>query len=200
MHETAEELLHLLTRCVRLLTREQVEDLRMTHASERVVAAGLALRVRVRCSPRLQLHAPLIAWEPGMRCPNFSQCSYCARSRWYESARPTVAYVASARGGAVFGGRGGPLKNPLQATHDVHVAEVLMQLKRTDADLAADWIGEDAMDLYPQLRDGRRPDAMILHSNGAVRRAIEFCGHYTKQTIADFHRHCSNRGWAYDLW
>lgn len=198
---TSAELLHTLTHCVRLLTARQLAGEGCLRLAEKLASAGLLTRCIVRCGPLLVLQAPLASWEPGQLPPHFHTCAYRARIRGRGHVGPTTAFLASNRAAAVMGGRGGPLKNPLQATHDVHVAEVFLVLRRTSPHLASRWVGEDALPRTKRFRREQRPDAAIVDADGRVQQVTEFIGaSYGPHRLVAIHQHCAKRGWRYDLW
>ena len=154
-------------------------------------------------SPRLpRLAGPLHLWSPGGAQPDFGRIAYRARVRWRGPVRTVRAYVATVRAGDLFGGRGGPLKNPLQAAHDAALASVFLVLRHRHPELAARWIGEDALALEVGIRRGERfPDATIRDGGGRPVLAVEFVGaSYSKKRIAGFHADCEAKGLPYMLW
>jgi hypothetical protein len=163
-------------------------------------ARRLIDRLPVLAAPLLVLERPLHVWEPGRPEPNCQAVSYLAQTRWSGAVRPTWAYFATREAADVFGGRGGLIKNPLQATHDLHVTQCFLRLRKTSPQEAQQWIGEDAI-ASPELRRwSRLPDALLFDSTRGPLRAIEFIGQYSPSRICSFHRFCAERQLPYEMW
>jgi hypothetical protein len=114
--------------------------------------------------------------------------------------RRTTVYIATRKAANQFGGRlRGAIKYDLQAPHDLGVAQVYLQLLRTDPRAAECWVGEDILRL--SRRRQKLPDAAI--TDGPDKRiftAIEFGGAYDAERLRGFHRHCAAPKLPYQLW
>ena len=98
-----------------------------------------------------------------------------------------------------YGGRrSGELKHPLQATHDLGVAQIWLQLQATATAWADAWRGED---ILAHTRRGEKcPDAFIVNEQQEVFCVIEFGGAYSAQRVREFHEDCVERNLPYQLW
>lgn len=161
-------------------------------------AAGLVLTARVQARPLLDLTGPLICWEPGGPEPDFGRVSYRLKARWREPPVTTTVYLAGRRAAHLFGGSGGRLDYPLQATHDLHVAAIYARLAETDPARLERWRGEET--LRRGRKRGKIPDAVLVDDRGRPTRAIEFGGSYGPARVRVFHRVCANARLAYELW
>lgn len=198
---TRTDLLDMLTRRVRLITEREVGEQGrrrlMTLRSE-----GWVEEIRVRSPPLPKLEEPLGYWMPGRAKPDLGRIAYRARTRWHGPARSIRAFIATARAGDLLGGRGGPLKNPLQAAHDLACARLYLMFRENNPEAARCWVGEDAMVQIVQARRHERlPDAVILDQNERPALAIELVGStYSKRRIAGFHADCAAKNLPYMLW
>jgi hypothetical protein len=198
---TNRELLDMLTRRVRLLAEREVGEQGrrrlMTLQSE-----GWVEEIRVRSPPLPKLEEPLGYWTPGRAKLDFGRIAYRARTRWHGPARSIRAFVATVKAGDLFGGRGGPLRNPLAAAHDLACVQLYLMFRMSSPQLARSWIGEDAMAQIVRVRRrDRLPDAVILGQDERPALAIELVGaSYSKRRIAGFHAHCAAKNLPYMLW
>jgi hypothetical protein len=92
----------------------------------------------------------------------------------------------------------GEVKRETQATHDLGVAQVWLQLDLRSPQLADAWRGEDVMALTRQRQ--KLPDAFIVDTAGATLCVIEFGGSYDEPRIREFHEDCADRALPYQLW
>ena len=205
--ERDEEIAHGLAICVRLFSLRQIAqhwffgDLANARRRMRQLQkANIVECVQVRARPLPQLRAPEVAWSPGDATPNFGAASVRFRTRWRTlPVRTYAAFVASGQTKRRYGGRGGSvIKNGVQVTHDLGVAQIWMLLDEQRPHLADAWRGEDVM---AQTRRGQKlPDAFIVDSQQRTACVIEFGGAYETQRIRDFHEDCRNRGLPYEIW
>ena len=162
-------------------------------------AEGMVVLSRVHAEPLLELRAPIVAWIPGHPAPDFRAVSNTLNSRWPVVAPAALmVYRASRTTNNRFGGPGrlAPLSAD-QITHDLHVSEVYVQLRRTDPATASAWIGEDVLGKAGyRMKD---PDAIVRRPDGSD-IAIEFGGRYDKQRVEEFHQDCERRNRPYELW
>ena len=68
------------------------------------------------------------------------------------------------------------MKNPSQASHDIHLSGVYLYFLRTAPALAAGWVGEDV--LAPSRVAQKLPTAVLPDGAGRPRRALEVAGAY----------------------
>ena len=154
---------------------------------------------RVLARPILSLEKPILEWHPDHPRPIFSAVSKALKSRWKESAREVVVFLAGRQAKAIFGGQVlGVVKNLCQTTHDLHVAEVYLLYRREKPDVAKQWVGEDAIAL--ERKSGKVPDALIRDADGSTLRAVEFGGAYAAERVEAFHLHCEQQGIPYEMW
>ncbi|MBK8183290.1 MAG: hypothetical protein IPK63_10530 [Candidatus Competibacteraceae bacterium] len=97
-----------------------------------------------------------------------------------------------------FGGYGGKLRRPLQATHDLHVAQIYLRFLKTDPVRAALWVSEDRF--APERRREKLPDAVIQDAAGTIALVIEFGGAYDAKHVERVHLDCVTRSLPYELW
>jgi len=163
-------------------------------------AAGLIERIEVHARPLPQLTQPVFSWRPQEAIPNFDAVAYRLQVRWKSTpVRPCSAFVATERLAQHYGGRrSGELKHPLQATHDLGVAQIWLQLQATATAWADAWRGED---ILAHTRRGEKcPDAFIVNEQQEVFCVIEFGGAYSAERVRDFHEDCVQRNLPYQLW
>lgn len=164
-----------------------------------LVAAGLLARQRVEARPLLPMEAPVFRWQPGEAAPDFASLSWQLQKRWTEPAREVTAYLGTRRAASIFGGRAdGRMKNPAQATHDIHLGGLYLKLRGTAPTLAAGWIGEEI--LAPTRERQKLPDAILHDGEGRPRLVVEFGGAYPRERVEAFHEDCAARDLPYELW
>ena len=132
-------------------------------------------------------------WEIGCPQPDFGELSYRVRARWTPiPIRQTICYIATDRGCALFGGpsRCGT-EHPLQATHDLALAQAWLDLRRERPELATLWRGEDTF--AADFVGMKRPDAILFDANGQPRTVVECVGGYgyDPPRLKAFHDFCS---------
>lgn len=166
----------------------------------RLAESGLVALTTVIAHPVSALLAPVVSWSPGDPEPNCGAVAWQLQRRWRDPVRSTTTYLATRRAASLFGGRAnGKLKHRYQATHDLGVTAIYLQLKRTRPDLAEHWIGEDL--LAPYRRKQKLPDAVVAdHPGTTPSLVLEFGGAYDKQRVKDFHHDCERRALAYEIW
>ena len=164
-----------------------------------LVNDGLLVRERAHARPRLPLEAPIFRWKPGEAAPDYGKLSWTVKSRWTEPPREVTVYLASRRAAAIFGGKAnGKIKNPSQATHDIHLGALYLKLCREAPTIAAGWIGEDI--LAPTREHQKLPDAILHDGDGRPRLVVEFGGAYPAERLQAFHEDCAARELPYELW
>lgn len=193
---------------VRMLTLRQIaeawwpsEKARIPNARRRMLRlarAGLVDRYQLNVHPILKLEQPLLSWSSDSPTPNFASVAWMLKSRWDKAAEPTSVFVGSKRAANLFGAFGGSVKDPVQATHDVHLGQVYLWYRERKPWFAASWIGEDAIRKAPN--GIKNPDAFLRGANGRFSRVIDFGGKYSAERIRDFHEHCAERQLPYELW
>ena len=202
------EILDTLATKVRLLSVPQIADAwwpdRASGKSQAVrrlrqlKAAGLIDEQTVHAYPPIPLAEPVATWAPGGPEPDCEAISYRLQSRWSGSPRLTPVYTASEQTARRFGGVGGRLAHPTQATHDLHVADLYLRARRLDPVTAGLWLTED---LRPKAGFRQKdPDVIIDYPDGRPLLVIEFGGRYDAIRVREFHEHCARQNWRWELW
>lgn len=196
----------VLTRKIRVVSSDQIH--RTWFSAGAVESAQRRLRVlaqagyldalTVRVHPELALETPVWNWKPGEAGPPIGIISYRLRSRWTEAFRPVTVYVASKRTARFFGGSGGRLRHPLQASHDIHVSAIYLNLLRSQSAAALLWVPEERFGLH--RRGQKLPDAELQDAHGRTLKVIEFGGSYPPERVRKVHEDCERRGVPYELW
>lgn len=205
------EILVALTHKVRFLSAEQIartwwgttQSVRgeARKALRALVAEGLAIERTLSAHPELLLEAAIYTWTPGDPAPNPNRAAYALRSRWTKPLQDTLVFVASRRAAERFGGVGGRIKLPLQATHDLHVATVYLHYRCTMPAAAEQWCSEEILARRSRPKPGEKlPDAVLCNALGEPFFVVEFGGSYGADRVAKLHRYCEERGLAYELW
>ena len=178
--------------------KRQTEDARRRLAA--LVQAGYLTRSTALAAPLPPMNGPVIAWSPGEPEPDAGAVAWRLQSRWRESPRVVRVYLATALATRVFGGKAqGRLKQEYQATHDLGVSKMYLDLRLRSPKLAEAWIGEDI--LAPYRRGQKLPDAIIAESpEHSPTLVLEFGGAYDKPRVEAFHNDCRNRGVPYEIW
>lgn len=198
------EILLTLTHKVRLLSLAQIARTWWPSAMPETARTRLAAlphfltRLKLNAHPELVLDAPLYTWRPGEPAPRYGALSYQLKKRWTQAPEPTTVYIATEKAARYFGGFGGKLRRPLQATHDLHVAQVYLRLFGQDPTQAALWVSEERF--APERRREKLPDAVLRDAAGDIRLVIEFGGAYDAQHVERVHLDCVTRSLAYELW
>lgn len=206
LNERDTQIIETLTLKVRLLTRQQIaqhwwphtkDRTKPTHALQHLLESGFLERFYVNARLLDDLRAPIFAWKPGSPTPDYPALSLRLRLRWKQPSQNLSVYIASKFAGSWLGGKGGVL-HPDQASHDIHVAAVFLQLLRKNPPDAAAWVGED---LRPKagfrIKD---PDAFLEYSGQRPTVVVEFGGAYDPKRVRDFHEHCAKHKLCYQLW
>lgn len=203
-----EEILCALTDKVRLLSLGQIARVWWTIEAQQTARrrlrkledVGLLERARVLANPMTELARPLFAWKPGRAEPDVDALAYTLATRW-DSAPPRLTTVYFATQAAVErndGCQAGFFAHPDDATHDLHVSELYLQLVTKHPELALFWRSEDELP-EPELY-GFKPDAALIKDDGRTRLFIEFGGRYKASRLTKIHRYCEKREVPYDLW
>ena len=198
------EILLTLTHKVRLLSLDQIARSWWPSSSPGAARARLSAlpallhRLTLNAHPELTLPGPLFTWRPGLPTPPFGALSYRLKKRWNQAVKPTTVYIASEKAARYFGGCGGKLRRPLQATHDLHVAQIYLRLLNADPALAALWVSEERF--APERRREKLPDAVLRDAAGNLILVIEFGGAYDAKHVERVHLDCVTRSLPYELW
>jgi hypothetical protein len=201
------ELNSALCQKVRLFSLQQIamtwwngETANARRRLRQLAHAGLIQRIEVAARTLPSLTQPVVVWRPGMEPPDCDAASYKLQRRWQSlPVRPCTAFIASESAARLYGARNrGDLRHPLQATHDLGVAQVFLQLRATARPWAEAWRGEDFL---AETRRGEKcPDAFIVNDENQIVCVIEFGGQYHAERIREFHDDCCHRNLLYQLW
>ena len=164
----------------------------------RLVQAGYLDPVTVLVRPHV-IETPLIDLGPHDPEPHYGRVSYVLKTRQCLPCRPTRAYVATGKASALVGGRGRPLGHPFQADHDHAVAWVFTHYLQTAPEVAASWLGEDAIPRVLRKRIKVVPDAVTFGPGGAM-RVEEFGGAYDADRLEALCRWSIDSGLSYRVW
>ena len=123
--------------------------------------------------------APVFTWKPGEAEPDTWPLSKQIRSRWNRSESVVEVLQATERAGRIFGSRSGHNTRDIERRHDLLLAEVFMLYRHRLPQLAACWVGEDAMPIAE--RGVKNPDAFLLDDENQPRRVIESAGSYSQK-------------------
>ena len=202
-----DEIIRALALYVRYISQSQIrahwfenDAANARRRMKQLQSMGYIQRVELRARALPPLKRPLIQWQPGQDTPNFSQAAYQCRSRWkLRPVKSCIAYLATQSASQRYGGRmTGEVKKEIQATHDLGVTQMWLQLDITRPEWADAWRGEDLM---ASTRRGQKlPDGFIVDREGKTICAMEFGGSYDQQRIQEFHDDCAQRLLPYQLW
>ncbi|MCC6763350.1 MAG: hypothetical protein IT293_01695 [Deltaproteobacteria bacterium] len=173
----------------------------VAQAAARMAALAEAGWVRsdaLLARPMVSLRRPLVCWQPDETTPQFSTIAGTLRSRWQQAAAVLTPCVTPTAPTAEQFGRG-TLRLPrvVEVTHDLHLAQVYLQMRRDLPTRARSWVIEDHVDDLGGAGE-KRPDAYV--TDGRHRTAIELAGEYDAKKLAAFHAFCTDEGLAYELW
>lgn len=142
--------------------------------------------------------APSMTWKPEQPEPDAWKLSQGFRSRWDRQPVLVTAFMATERAGRLFGSRSGHPIREIERGHDLLLAEVYLLYRERLPELAAAWLGEDALPLAE--RGVKNPDAFLFDDSDRPRRVIESAGSYSQKQVETFHRYCKTARIPYELW
>ena len=147
--------------------------------------------------PVLQLDLPLVIWKPGNEEPDLGAAAWKLSNRWTDVARRTMAVTGTDTAAARLGGYAGRRLRASEASHDLSLAQVYLNLTAREPARAKGWFSEAQLYAEGEGRGDRLPDAMVRTRR--EKTVIEFGGGYSKKKLEEFHRYCRRRQLAYDL-
>jgi len=203
------DLIETLTRRLRVLTLCQVARTWWPGADQPIAAArhragqlqqaGYLAVFIAMAHPEIPLTSPVISWAPGHPMPDCGTASHRLRSRWGQHAVATHCVFATSRAGSQFGGYGGRRPRETEETHDIHLAQVYLLLKKQNPEAARFWVSEEAIRRRRKRQKEKLPDALIEAPNS--HRVVEFGGAYSKAKLTMFHRYCAEElQIPYEVW
>ena len=153
---------------------------------------------RINAHPPLPDQQPLFVWQPGADDPDPERVSQQARQRWNQPAPSSVVCVAARRAASLFGSTACGLPVLEHRDHDLRLGDAFVHYRQTAPQLAACWIGEDALPKAGyRIKD---PDAFLQDAQGRVFRVIESAGRYRPAQVESFHEYCHELSLPYELW
>ena len=183
------DVLRTIALCVRALTVRQVSkgwfEGKADEAAQKVLSrlenAELVKRTIVEAHPVIKLERPLLTWTRGSRTPShhqFESLATAIRDRWNQSHRAIEVFTATKRAAAAFGSfvDASGLKH-CEATHDLHVAEIL------------EFSGNYEID-----------HLFAFHEHCAGKAAVRFAKHPTFDSKSEIARLYQFGGTSYELW
>ena len=141
---------------------------------------------------------PSMTWKPEQPEPDAWKLSQEFRSRWDRQPVLVTAFMATELAGRLFGSRSGHPIRKIERSHDLLLAEVYLLYRKRLPELAAAWLGEDALPLAE--RGVKNPDAFLFDESDRPRRVIESAGSYSQKQVETFHRYCKTARIPYELW
>lgn len=202
------ELLEALTHKVRLLTVDQIARTWWPHTSRpknnakkrlrKLEQQGLVRIEAVMARPEIKLTGPEFSWLPGGEEPNFGPIAYRLKNRWKSPLVPTEIVIATLLAKRQFGGyMGGRMPRESETTHDIHLAQVYLRLRKDQPEMMDGWVSEARQYAEGGGKNQRLPDVIIRDGN-VTREVIEFGGAYSKQKLQAFHGEAQHT--PYQLW
>jgi hypothetical protein len=205
-----EAILRALCRKIRLLSLEQIArhwwpDVKHPQQSalrrlRELVRAGWMVSIQPQARGLPPIKSPVVCWNPGQPDPAFDAVAKQLMTRWTTETCRVQAFVLGPAADRYFGvSRRGRLKYDFQATHDLGVSEVFLNLLDQRPALAERWIGED--ELAPFRQHEKLPDAVV--ADGPLARpelVLEFGGAYDVRRVAQFHEDCATQMLPYEIW
>ena len=208
--ERDQELLSSLCGRVRLFTLEQIastwwSETKSSKADSRrrlgkLAACDFVQKLRVFAAPLPVLNCAVASWQPSQSPPDFGSVAWKLQKRWEHGPKAATAYIAGRQATKIFGGKPhSSLKIGFQATHDLGVSQMYLQLKASNPEAATRWIGEDV--LAPYRKKQKLPDAVIATATSETPELVlEFGGAYDKRRVEEFHIDCERRSLPYEIW
>lgn len=206
--ERDQEVLHVLTHRVRVLSAAQLARtwwpgagsdraavMRMRHLER----AGHVTVHDLPAHPELSLEAPLATWQPGLPSPDLAVVAKQCAERFTASHLLTTCVVATEAAHTWLASPGGHFPRDTELSHDLHLSQVYLRMRRMLPTRARSWQREEA---FQTIGTGdpptKRPDAFVR--DGLHRTAIECAGSYSRARLDAFHLFCEQEALAYELW
>lgn len=201
-NETEIDLMQVLCCKVRVLSEEQI----IRGWTKKAIGESVSTLIQADmiCCERWTVILPLIGnepsvtWKPQQSPPDGWMLSQEFRGRWKREPVSITAFMATERAGRLFGSRSGHLVREIERSHDLLLAEVYLLYREQLPELAATWVGEDALPVAQ--RGVKNPDAFLFDDSHQPRRVIESAGAYSQKQVETFHRYCTDARLPYELW
>lgn len=161
---------------------------------------GLIERLQVFAHPLIKIAPPAFYWKPGDPNPDVAKIASLAehfQRRWTEPEIPFTVYVATKAAASLVGSYILERPNDDQWTHDIHVAEIYVQMMLTNpADKMRFVVGEGALPkLGLEVLYMKDPDLFIVDEFEQAVQVIEFAGAYDEKHVQQLHDHCSGEAY-----
>lgn len=205
-----EAILKALAYKVRLFSLEQIArhwwpDVKNPHVASRkrlrvLEDAAWLVRIKPQARSLPPIESPVVVWSPGRDEPDFAAVAARLQHRWTGETRRVNAYVLGHCAERHFGvSHRGRLKYDFQATHDLGVSEMFLNLLGRRPARAERWLGED--ELAPYRKHEKLPDAVLAADpNTRPELVLEFGGAYDARRVEQFHHDCASQGLRYEIW
>lgn len=201
-----DDLLAVLTGPVRAMTVAQIARTWWPHTRnpesnarrrlDLLHGRGLVTLREFIAHPETKLAAPLAIWWPGLPQPAMGPIAQIGRGRWAGPQSLTWFVIAGDAARRTATGRRVRELRASEATHDLHVAAVFLQMRTELPTRAETWRLEEG---FGDKRGAAKvPDAIV--TDGSRRTAIEIVGAYDVEKLETFHRACASREMGYELW
>lgn len=203
MTNAESDILWTLTRKVRVLSQWQIKSTWGGCVLGRLLKEDIISVVETICPTELQLTAPSVTWSPSDPLPDFGALSYAFKKRWRSRSSPLKLLYASRKAHRLVGGFIVDRKPRLsECAHDLHVAAIYLQIRKSEPARAKRWVSEHELYGLGFGQGEGLPDALIRDKHGRVDRhvVVEFAGAYSKRKLETFHDEQASRGLAYELW
>lgn len=201
-NQTEVEMIETLCCKVRVLSEDQIVRgwgrQSITESVSALIHAGLIRCEQWRVILPVIGDEPCVTWKPNQACPDAWTLSKAFRGRWNRQSELLTAFMATQRAGRLFGSRSGHPIREIERSHDLLLAEVYLLYRDRLPELAAAWLGEDALPLAE--RGVKNPDAFLFDESNKPRRVIESAGSYSQKQVETFHRFCADSRLPYELW
>src|SRR5690606_23041832 len=120
--------------------------------ARRLVAHG-QVQQRTIMAVELSAAEPLFTWQPGNRdAPEFNRLAWRNRKRWLQRLLRTECLIATPAAQELYGGHTRPPRDR-ELNHDLHVAEVYLQLRKRAPERAKAWRLEDELEQITQKQE-----------------------------------------------
>lgn len=200
------DILEPLTSKVRVLTQAQVARTFFSRSKNKALLlraliaeleeADFIKSYSAMVHPEIDLKAPLCSYRPGESDPDFAAVAKKTRGRWKRAPVATDIVYASKRAKHVFGGLlGGRKPRPSETRHDIHLAQIYLNLAKRGRVATAAWIPEEQLREERGGNSGPLPDAEIRIPETVI---IEFGGAYPRAKLEAFH--ARQKSQSYEIW
>jgi hypothetical protein len=189
---------------VRCLTIDQAGHWKMSPRRLRALeSAGWIESYVAAAHPMIPLEEPLLIHSPDDNEPALAAISRHLMTRFDRPLRQTRIFIATNKGASWAGGYGGRRSRPAELSHDIHLAQLYIQLEQSNPRAAWTWQPEAGAGQKKCRKDEMRPDALIdlvMKTHGRITEAWEMGGRYTVDKLKRLKDFCESHGWRLLLW